>query len=156
MAAPHVAGALAVLLSSGHTPESAVDRLLATATDLGAPGRDDSFGYGRIDLAKAVGPSVGGTTTPTTAVPGADSTLPPVTAATASSAPSTSVTSATGAPPPAVSTPETSAAAPFTPTTDRRDPPGWLVAMAVTALLASASGVGAARLAPLLTRPTRR
>lgn len=54
MAAPHVAGALAVLRSAGFGPQEAVDRLLATATDLGAPGRDTTFGAGRVDLAAAL------------------------------------------------------------------------------------------------------
>jgi subtilisin family serine protease len=53
MAAPHVAGALAVLRSAGLSPQAAVDRLLATAQDLGAPGKDGTFGAGRIDLARA-------------------------------------------------------------------------------------------------------
>ena len=53
MAAPHVAGAVAVLLGLGLTPQQAVDRLLATATDIGPPGRDDLFGMGRLDLARA-------------------------------------------------------------------------------------------------------
>ena len=38
MAAPHVSGALAVLLSTGLSAQAAIDRLTATATDLGAPG----------------------------------------------------------------------------------------------------------------------
>src|SRR5205807_3536318 len=75
MAAPHVSGAVALLLSLGLTPQQAVDRLLSTAKDLGLPGRDSVFGAGRLDAAKAVSgyPSVtgggggGGTTTPTTA-----------------------------------------------------------------------------------------
>jgi subtilisin family serine protease len=54
MAAPHVAGAAAVLRSLGLTPQQTVDRLLATAKDLGSPGRDDVYGHGRLDLAKAV------------------------------------------------------------------------------------------------------
>ncbi|MGK2930411.1 MAG: S8 family serine peptidase, partial [Acidimicrobiales bacterium] len=53
MAAPHVAGALAVLRSTGASPRAAVDALLASATDIGLPGRDDLFGSGRIDLAAA-------------------------------------------------------------------------------------------------------
>lgn len=53
MAAPHVAGALAVLVSTGASPQAAVDALLGSAVDLGAPGRDDLFGSGRIDLAAA-------------------------------------------------------------------------------------------------------
>ena len=58
MASAHVSGALAVLLSTGLSPEGAIDRLLATAEDLGAPGRDDVFGAGRIDLGAAVGPQL--------------------------------------------------------------------------------------------------
>jgi subtilisin family serine protease len=54
MAAPHVAGAAAVLLGLGLTPQQTVDRLLATAKDIGATGRDSTYGAGRLDLAKAV------------------------------------------------------------------------------------------------------
>jgi subtilisin family serine protease len=53
MAAPHVSGALAVLRSAGLTAQQAVDRLLATAHDLGAPGADTTFGAGALDLASA-------------------------------------------------------------------------------------------------------
>jgi subtilisin family serine protease len=143
MAAPHVSGALAVLLSAGHTPQSAIDRLLATATDLGTPGRDDSFGYGRIDLAKAVGPAIATTTTPTTAPPGTEPTLPPVTAATAAPGTSTSAPTSGIPSPPPVSTPEISTAAPFNTKPPSQDLPGWLVALAVLALLASAAGTAA-------------
>lgn len=54
MAAPHVSGALALLRGAGLSPEVAVQRLLDTAVDLGAPGHDPVFGAGRIDLAAAV------------------------------------------------------------------------------------------------------
>jgi subtilisin family serine protease len=54
MAAPHVAGAAAVLLSMGLSPQQVIDRLLATADDLGAPGRDGVFGTGRLNLRRAV------------------------------------------------------------------------------------------------------
>jgi subtilisin family serine protease len=54
MAAPHVAGALAVLRSAGLGPQEAIDRLLATAVDLGPAGPDATFGAGRVDLAAAV------------------------------------------------------------------------------------------------------
>lgn len=52
MATPHVAGAAAVLLSSSPTmsAEAVRQALQATATDLGAPGIDDAYGYGLIDL----------------------------------------------------------------------------------------------------------
>jgi subtilisin family serine protease len=70
MAAPHVSGAVALLLALGLTPQQAVDRLLATAKDIGLPGRDTTFGAGRLDVAKAVSgyPSItgGGPTTSTT------------------------------------------------------------------------------------------
>lgn len=54
MASPHVSGAAAILLSLGLTPQQTVDRLLATAKDIGQPGHDGSFGSGRLDLTKAV------------------------------------------------------------------------------------------------------
>ncbi len=58
MATPHVAGVLALMKSvkPSLTPGE-VDALLAAGrltTDLGAPGRDDSFGHGLIDAYKAV------------------------------------------------------------------------------------------------------
>ncbi|HUQ40231.1 MAG TPA: S8 family serine peptidase [Acidimicrobiales bacterium] len=66
MAAPHVAGAYAVLRSLGLTPQAAVARLLATAKDIGSPGRDSTFGSGRLDLAAAVAGLTPTTTTTTT------------------------------------------------------------------------------------------
>jgi subtilisin family serine protease len=82
MAAPHVAGALAVLRSSGLTAQQAVDQILATAHDLGSPGVDTTFGAGALDLAAAVtaapAPSTTGTSpTPTTSPVGGDSTTTP-------------------------------------------------------------------------------
>lgn len=53
MAAPHVAGAAAVLRSLGLSPQQVVDRLLETAEDLGPAGRDDTYGAGRLDLGRA-------------------------------------------------------------------------------------------------------
>ncbi len=62
MAAPHVAGAAAVLRSLGLSPQQTVDRLLATAEDLGPSGRDSTYGAGRLDLAAATaGLAAGGT-----------------------------------------------------------------------------------------------
>ncbi len=55
-ATPHVAG-VAALVRSAH-PDETVDQvdqaLISTAVDLGPPGRDNAFGYGRIDAAAAV------------------------------------------------------------------------------------------------------
>lgn len=55
MAAPHVSGALAALLARGHDPRSAVERLLSTASDLGSPGVDATYGHGLLDVRAAVG-----------------------------------------------------------------------------------------------------
>jgi subtilisin family serine protease len=55
LAAPHAAGALALLLSA--FPDLAADAqeasLLDSAVDLGAPGPDNVFGYGRLDVLAA-------------------------------------------------------------------------------------------------------
>lgn len=94
MAAPHVAGAAAVLLSLGLTPEEVVNRLLSTAADLGAPGTDSTYGAGRLDVAAAVaglgGTGAGGGTgggapgsspgPPATAAPGSPSNIGEATA----------------------------------------------------------------------------
>jgi len=53
MAAPHVSGALALLLAQGLRPEAAVERLLATAEDAGIEGRDDLYGSGLLSLDRA-------------------------------------------------------------------------------------------------------
>lgn len=97
MSAPHVAGAAAVLRGLGLTPQQTVDRLLSTAKDIGAPGRDSVFGAGRLDLAAATAglvqsagtaPSGGGTSsgsskpgqrTATSATPSVQQSPSPVT-----------------------------------------------------------------------------
>ena len=53
-AAPHVAGAAALLVSRGVRGPAAIDRLLATARDAGTPGRDPMYGYGILDAKAAV------------------------------------------------------------------------------------------------------
>ena len=55
MAAPHVSGAVALLLADGRTPEETVRALLDTARDLGPEGDDDTYGAGLLDVAAAVG-----------------------------------------------------------------------------------------------------
>ena len=56
MATPHVSGALALLKSAfpDVSPERLVDALELTAEDLGAPGYDEEFGYGLIQVKDAL------------------------------------------------------------------------------------------------------
>ncbi len=56
MAAPHVSGLAALILSvhPDYTPEMVRQVIRRNATDLGAPGFDELFGYGRIDAAAAI------------------------------------------------------------------------------------------------------
>jgi serine protease len=55
MAAPHVSGVAALLIQQGITSPAAVeDALEKSAIDLGAKGRDDSFGFGMIDARNAL------------------------------------------------------------------------------------------------------
>jgi len=57
MACPFAAGAAALVLSvySGMSPEEVKSQLEETAVDLGSTGFDSTYGYGRVDLAAAVG-----------------------------------------------------------------------------------------------------
>jgi subtilisin family serine protease len=54
MAAPHVSGVAALLASQGLGQQAILDCLVSTADDLGSPGRDPVFGYGRLNAAAAV------------------------------------------------------------------------------------------------------
>ncbi len=56
MAAPHVAGVAALMLAVNPalTAEAVTELLTSTARDLGAPGWDPYYGYGRVDAARAV------------------------------------------------------------------------------------------------------
>ncbi|MFN4288144.1 MAG: S8 family peptidase [Brevundimonas sp.] len=64
-AAPHVSGALALLLQAfpNLTGAQAIEILLTTARDAGAPGTDIEFGRGLLDLERAFAP-VGPTSSP--------------------------------------------------------------------------------------------
>ncbi len=58
MAAPHVAGTAALLVSIlGRNPGAIKTRIQQTADDLGAPGTDPFYGKGRLNVARAVGAS---------------------------------------------------------------------------------------------------
>lgn len=54
MATPHVSGVAALLFAQGLTNQQVVDRLKATSDDLGAPGYDGVYGWGRINACRAV------------------------------------------------------------------------------------------------------
>ena len=57
MAAPHVSGVAALIIGKhgGELAPSEVERILrASADDLGKPGKDDAYGSGRVNAAKAV------------------------------------------------------------------------------------------------------
>lgn len=153
MAAPHVAGGLALLRSAGLTPEQAVERLLATAVDLGAPGRDAVFGFGRIDLARALD---GLTATADTSAPSSTtSTTPGASPGTAPTAPPSSDAPPSTVADPEVLTPDTQVAAPFTPdaaggSSRGEQAPGWLVGIAAMAI--AVTGLGTVGLAGRIWR----
>ncbi|HVE91220.1 MAG TPA: S8 family serine peptidase [Actinomycetota bacterium] len=60
VAAPHVSGAAALLLSAGLTNEQAVDAILRHTDDLGPPGQDPDFGFGLLNVSRALGLSPAG------------------------------------------------------------------------------------------------
>jgi serine protease len=68
MASPHVAAVAALLRSADPslTPDQVESALESSATDLGAAGRDDDYGYGRIDAAAALAAVTPAATAPTT------------------------------------------------------------------------------------------
>lgn len=68
-AAAHVAGAVALLRAHGLGPETTVRRIRQTAVDLGPSGPDSQFGYGRIDVAAALGSDTLPAGSPTRALP---------------------------------------------------------------------------------------
>jgi subtilisin family serine protease len=71
MSAPLVAGTVALMMASKPSlTNTQVESLLySTAVDLGTPGRDKQFGYGRIDAGAAVRAAAGSTSTADTTAP---------------------------------------------------------------------------------------
>jgi len=54
VSAGHVSGALALLLAAGVPASQAENYLFQSAVDLGPAGRDDTYGYGRLDICGAL------------------------------------------------------------------------------------------------------
>ncbi len=119
LSAPHVTGAVALLLSA--FPWLSVDELrtalTTTAVDLGTPGADNSFGYGHIDVLAAYTavanlptPTVTNTpTTTSTATETATATQTPTTTQTATGTRTPTVTASATSTPTASATPTNSA-----------------------------------------------
>ncbi len=117
-AAPHVAGLAALILSvNGSLTNDQVEQIIEdTAVDLGASGRDDTFGYGKIDVAAALAAAQSPTVTPTsTTAPTSTPSPTPTTGPTATPSP-TPTTGPTATPSPTPTTGPTSTPSP-TPTT---------------------------------------
>ncbi len=53
-AAPHVAGVAALVMTRTGDPARVIETILETADDLGTPGRDPVYGYGRVNALEAV------------------------------------------------------------------------------------------------------
>lgn len=62
MATPHVVGVVALMLQarSSLTHTQILDIFASTSTDLGTPGKDDSYGYGLVNAEAAVAMALGG------------------------------------------------------------------------------------------------
>jgi thermitase len=61
MASPFVAGVAGLLASQGRNASEIRSRLESTATDLGAPGKDELFGFGMVNAQAAISGGGGGT-----------------------------------------------------------------------------------------------
>lgn len=155
MAAPHVAGAIAVLLSAGFAPQEAVEQLLRTAVDLGDEGTDGVYGAGRLDLAAALA-------APPPAVPPAPTLPSPQAAASSPEATPAPVPTETAEPVPTAPAPTPPSSAPAEPVPgsvppprsavgriERAGSPGglppWLVALGAASVLANFAGVATVR-----------
>ena len=96
LAAPHVAGALALLLSArpGLSAGAQVAALRDAAVDLGVGGPDDAYGYGRLDVRAALAALPPATSPPPTLPPPPPSptTPPPSATATATRTPTATPT----------------------------------------------------------------
>ncbi len=78
MAAPHVAGLAALLMSRGHEAWAARTMIETSARDLGAPGHDPLYGHGRVDAVAAVNADPGDPPPPPPPPPPFDNVAPSV------------------------------------------------------------------------------
>ena len=80
MAAPHVAGAAALIgAKDGRAGAALRSALTSSADDLGAAGRDPAFGFGRLNVCRALGGACAyGASAATPVAPAADRTAPRV------------------------------------------------------------------------------
>ena len=153
MAAPHVAGAVALLLAQGVSPTAAVSRLLATADKVSC-GRGCQ---GRLNMAAAVGADPTATTAapattkvtsaPRTTVPRPTTTKPPATTVPPTSSTTTTTLAsreAQAAEPPAVALPE-AAPVPLA-ATPGRGPAGVAAGMLVVVMGSAVAATWARRL----------
>jgi subtilisin family serine protease len=95
-ASPLAAGVAALVWSTNPslTPADVRSILIQSVDDLGAVGKDDNFGYGKVNAAKAVQKALSYTTTTTTVTTTTTTTLVPApTTVTDTTAPSVSITS---------------------------------------------------------------
>ena len=153
MAAPHVAGAVAVLLGLGYPPQQAVDRVLSTAKDIGPPGRDTTFGAGLLDIAAATASD--GIDPDNTEPP--NTTAPPAAPATTVAGQSTPTTAgATPPPAPTVTVEPTSTLPPKADELSRNESRGTggddSESKAVPGVIAAAAALGAGAAALALRR----
>ncbi len=111
MAAPHVA-AVAALIKAAQpslTPDQVQAELQNSAVDLGAAGKDNDFGFGRIDASAALSavaatPSASATTPAATPTPGGTATSPTPTPTKTTAGPAPTRTTASPAPSPSRTT----------------------------------------------------
>ena len=78
MAAPHVAGLAALLVSRGRESWEVWNLIRSTAVDLGTPGFDNSYGHGRVDAFAAVNGDPGDPPPPPPPPPPVDTIAPVV------------------------------------------------------------------------------
>ena len=126
LAAPHVAGAIALLMSTGLASATVAEQaLLDTALDLGAVGADNTFGRGRIDVVSAFASLQGTspTTTTSTTTTLAPTTTTSTTTTTLAPTTTTSTTTTTLAPTTTTSTTTTTLAPTTTTSTSIPGPP---------------------------------